>query len=58
MKTTIKYIPTITPGRYNFQGFGEIDLSNLSPARAESLVKRGFPFLKPEENKAPPKSKS
>lgn len=36
----------IRPGKYNFKGFGEIDLCALSVARADDLFRRGFQFLK------------
>ena len=36
----------IRPGKYNFKGFGEIDLSTLSVAKADNLVSRGFPHFK------------
>ncbi len=38
-------LKTIRPGKYNFQGFGEIDLRTLSLAAADELVKKKFPFL-------------
>ncbi len=36
----------IRPGKYNFKNFGEIDLCQITQARADDLVKRGFPHLK------------
>lgn len=36
---------TITPGTYDFAGFGKIDLTTLTVAQADSLVTRKFPFL-------------
>jgi hypothetical protein len=36
----------IRPGKYNFKGFGEIDLCALSVARVDSLVERGFTHFK------------
>lgn len=36
----------IRPGKYNFKGFGEIDLCTLTIQKADSLVARGFPHLK------------
>lgn len=36
----------IRPGKYVFKGFGEINLSQLSLAKADELYKKGFPFLK------------
>lgn len=37
----------IRPGKYNFKGFGEIDLCSLDLVKANNLVSKGFPFLKP-----------
>jgi regulator of replication initiation timing len=43
----------IRPGKYNFKGFGEIDLCGLSVARADALVARGFTHLKLRQGVAP-----
>lgn len=39
----------IRPGKYNFKGFGEIDLCSLSIARADDLFRRGFPHFRLRE---------
>lgn len=44
----------IRPGKYAFKGFGEIDLSELTVAKADELFKRGFPYLKLKNAKAAP----
>lgn len=36
----------IRPGKYNFKGFGEIDLGEITVPKADELYKRGFPHLK------------
>jgi len=48
------------PGKYNFHGFGEIDLANISDAYAEILVKRGFKYLEPikKDDKSAGKAKN
>lgn len=39
-------VKSLKPGKYNFKDFGQIDLRNLTPEEAESLVKQGFKYLK------------
>jgi hypothetical protein len=39
----------IRPGKYNFKGFGELDLRTLSVAQVDSLVSRGFTHFKLRE---------
>lgn len=36
----------LRPGKYAFKNFGEIDLCSLTLARADDLVKRGFPHFR------------
>jgi len=55
-----KYNLNISPGRYHFFGFGEIDCSNLTLKQADALFASGFPHLvlKPKvEKSAAPKVK-
>jgi len=40
------YVDIIKPGNYNFKDFGDIDLCNITMEQADSLVERGFSFLK------------
>lgn len=48
-----KYVVVaIRPGKYNFKGFGEIDLCALTVSRADELVKRNFPHLKLRQGSA------
>lgn len=35
----------IRPGKFNFKGFGEIDLRTISVEKADALVAKGFPYL-------------
>lgn len=35
----------IKPGKYQFSGFGEIDLTKIDLVEADGLVKLGFPHL-------------
>lgn len=35
----------VKPGKYQFNGFGEIDLSSISLAEADGLYKLKFPHL-------------
>lgn len=35
----------VKPGKYQFSGFGEIDLTKIDLAEADGLVKMGFPHL-------------
>jgi len=35
----------VTPGKYQFNGFGIIDLTKIDLAEADGLVKLGFPHL-------------
>lgn len=45
-EVTEKYtLKTIRAGKYNFQGFGEIDLRKLTLKKADELVAEKFPFL-------------
>lgn len=48
-----KYSLTISPGVYDVQGFGEVDLRSLTLEKAEMLYKKGFPYLelKPKASK-------
>lgn len=39
------YVKTIKPGKYNFKGFGEIDLRTITLQKADRLVEHGFQFL-------------
>lgn len=43
----------INPGRYYFPGHGEIDLTSVTLAKADHLVKRGFPYLVLKNKKGP-----
>ncbi len=46
-KVAEKYkVVTIRPARYNFNGFGEIDLRTISLNKADELFEKEFPFLK------------
>lgn len=47
------FVPTIKPGKYNFKGFGDIDLTTLSIEQADALFERKFPFLKLKPVKTP-----
>jgi hypothetical protein len=38
-------ITGIEPGKYDFFGFGAIDLTKITDADAEVLVMRGFKYL-------------
>jgi hypothetical protein len=40
------YVPTIKPGKYNFKGFGDIDLCQITLEQADALFAKNFPFLK------------
>ena len=52
-----KYIlKTIRPGKYNFAGFGTIDLRTLKLDKADELVENGFSFLVPKKKKEEPKA--
>jgi len=42
----------IEVGSYNFPGYGEVDLQNLTLIKAESLVRAGFPHLVPKKKNA------
>jgi len=54
---TDKYKLTIQPGVYHVFGFGEVDLRDLTMARADQLYKKGFPYLKEKPvKKEPPKA--
>lgn len=44
----------IRPGKYNFKGFGEIDLGEITLAKADELFKRGFPHLKLRDGSSEP----
>jgi len=35
----------IRPGKYNFHGFGEIDLRKVTLKEVETLIKKGFQFF-------------
>ena len=41
----------LVPGPVGYKG-QTVDLSKITPARAESLVKQGFPYLRKVEKKA------
>lgn len=45
-----------TPLKGFFAGFGELDFTTMSLAKAERLVKDGFTKLKPKESKPAGKS--
>lgn len=47
--STKYHLVGIRPGKYNFKGFGEIDLCKLTLKKADSLVAQGFGFLKSNE---------
>ena len=40
---------SLRPGKYNFPGFGTIDLREINLKKADELVANGFPFLKLRE---------
>lgn len=42
----------IAIGSYQFPGYGEIDLHNLSLSQADALVQKGFPYLVAKKKKA------
>lgn len=42
----------IVPGPIGYKNFGIVDLSKISAAKAEQLVKAGCPYLKKVEKKA------
>lgn len=42
----------IKPGRYHFPKFGEVDLTSMTLAKADNLVKRGFTYLQAKNKKA------
>ncbi len=38
-------VVTIRAGKYNFYGFGEIDLRTISLKKADELFEKEFPYL-------------
>jgi len=48
------YVHIIKPGKYNFKDFGDIDLCSITVEQADSLVARGFTFLKLKKQPPPP----
>jgi len=40
----------IRPGKFDFKGFGEIDLRTISVPQADKLVEKGFPYLELKED--------
>ena len=55
---TDKYQVTVQPGTYNVDGFGTVDLINLSLKEADALFNTGFPFLKKKSTDQEPETKS
>ena len=41
----------IRPGKYNFHGYGTIDLRTISLKKADEIVGKGFPFLVAKKKK-------
>lgn len=46
-------LKTIRPGKFNFEGYGTIDLRTMKIAKADELYEKGFPFLVLKEIKKP-----
>ena len=55
---TDKYQVTVTPATYNVDGFGTVDLKNLTFKEADALFNAGFPFLKKKSTDQEPEAKS